>query len=197
MKSFGIALRVFLFFTILTGLIYPLLVTGIAQLMFPSESNGSIIYRDHKPVGSALIGQAFDSSAIYFISRPSAISYNPIPSGGSNYGLTSRKLKEQFDRRKQEFITANMLYPQAEIPPEMLFASASGLDPHISPEAAMLQVDRVSKARDFSNEQKIRLKNRIVQLTESPQFLCLGQPTYYVIEWAKVSISLSSEVSSV
>ena len=181
MKSFVIALRIFLFFTILTGLIYPLLVTGIAQLMFPSESNGSIIYRDNTPVGSALIGQSFDSSAIYFTSRPSVISYNPIPSGGSNYGLTSRKLKEQFDRRKQEFITANMLSPQAEIPPEMLFASGSGLDPHISPEAAMLQVDRVSKARNFSDEQKIRLKNRIAQLTEPPQFLCLGQKRINVL----------------
>jgi K+-transporting ATPase ATPase C chain len=181
MKSFVIALRIFLFFTILTGLIYPLLVTSIAQLMFPSESNGSITYRDNTPVGSLLIGQSFDSSAIYFISRPSAISYNPIPSGGSNYGLTSRKLKEQFDRRKQEFITANMLYPQAEIPPEMLFASGSGLDPHISPEAAMLQVDRVSKTRNFSNEQKIRLKNRIIQLTEPPQFLFLGQKRINVL----------------
>jgi potassium-transporting ATPase KdpC subunit len=96
MKSFVIALRIFLFFTVLTGVAYPLLVTGIARLFFPLKANGSIIYCRNKPVGSSFIGQSFDSSAIYFTSRPSAISYNPLPSGGSNYGLTSMKLKEQF-----------------------------------------------------------------------------------------------------
>jgi K+-transporting ATPase ATPase C chain len=174
-KSFVIALRIFLFFTVLTGVVYPLLVTGIAQLMFHSKANGSIIYKDRQPIGSELIGQSFDSSEIYFTSRPSAVSCNTLPSGGSNFGLTSRKLKEQFEQRKKQFISGNMLDSRQEIPSEMLFASASGLDPHISPEAAMLQVERICRARQFSKIQEIRLKNVIRRLTEPPQFLCLGQ----------------------
>jgi len=181
MKSFVIALRIFLFFTVLTGVIYPLLITGISQLLFPSKANGSIIYKDNNPVGSTLIGQSFDTLAIYFVSRPSTISYNPLPSGGSNYGLTSLKLKEQFEQRKQKFIANNILDSQKEIPSEMLFASGSGLDPHISPEAAKLQVERICKARHFSNSQKICLINIINQLTESPQFLFLGQKRINVL----------------
>jgi potassium-transporting ATPase KdpC subunit len=181
MKSFVIALRIFLFFTVLTGVAYPLLVTGIAQLMFPSKANGSIIYKDKKPIGSALIGQSFDSSEIYFTSRPSAISYNPLPSGGSNLGLTSRKLKEQFEQRKKQFTADNMLDSLQEIPSEMLFASASGIDPHITPEAAMLQITRICKARHFSNSQQACLKNIIDQLTEPPQFLCFGQKRINVL----------------
>ena len=181
MKSFLIALRIFLFFTVLTGVAYPLLVTGIARLMFPSKSNGSIIYINDQPIGSALIGQSFDSCEIYFTSRPSAISYNPLPSGGTNFGLTSRKLKEQFEQRKKQFISFNMIDSQQEIPSEMLFASASGLDPHISPESALLQVDRLCSARHFSDFQKNYLKNIIHQLTEPPQFLCLGQERINVL----------------
>jgi K+-transporting ATPase ATPase C chain len=181
MKSFVIALRIFLFFTVLTGVAYPLLVTGIAQLFFPIKANGSIIYYHNKPIGSSLIGQSFDSSSIYFISRPSAISYNPLPSGGSNYGLTSRKLKEQFDLRKKQFISDNFLDGRIEIPSEMLFSSASGLDSHISPEAALLQVDRICLVRHFSDSKKIILKNLIHHLTEPPQFLCLGQERINVL----------------
>lgn len=181
MKSFVIALRIFLFFTVLTGVAYPLLVTGIAQLFFPLKANGSIMYNGNKPIGSSLIGQSFDSSAIYFTPRPSAISYNPLPSGGSNYGLTSRKLKEQFELRKKQFISNNFLDGHIKIPSEMLFASASGLDPHISPEAASLQVDRICMARHFSDSQKIYLQLIIHQLTQSPQFLCLGQERINVL----------------
>jgi potassium-transporting ATPase KdpC subunit len=181
MKSCVIALRIFLFFTVLTGVVYPLMVTGIAQLIFSSKANGSLIYKDKKAIGSALIGQSFDSAEIYFSSRPSAISYNPLPSGGSNFGLTSRKLEEQFELRKKHFISENLLYDQAEIPSEMLFSSASGLDPHISPEAALLQVDRISLARHFSDLQKTYLKSIIHQLTEPPQFLCLGQERINVL----------------
>lgn len=181
MKSIIIALRLFLFLTVITGVVYPLLVTGTAQLFFPSKANGSLIYKDRIPVGSELIGQSFDSSEVYFISRPSAISYNPIPSGGSNLGLTSRKLMEQYEQRKKQFINENMISGQRKIPSEMLFASASGLDPHITPEAAMMQVERISRSRSFSNAQETRLKNVIDQLTEPPQFLCFGQKRINVL----------------
>ena len=99
MKTFIISLKIFLFFTILTGIAYPLLVTGIAQVVFHEKANGSLIVKDNQIIGSELIGQKFDT-IIYFASRPSAISYNPLPSGGSNYGLTNLKLKNLVDERK-------------------------------------------------------------------------------------------------
>ena len=164
----------FLFFTVLTGLIYPLFITGVSQLIFPFKANGSIIFKNKKTIGSELIGQQFDSS-IYFSSRPSAISYNPLPSGGSNYSLTNIKLKTLVAERKKQFITFNNLDSLTAIPSEMLFASASGLDPHISPEAAFLQVNRISKARNFNSGQKQKLIEIIKKSTEEPQFFCFGE----------------------
>jgi potassium-transporting ATPase KdpC subunit len=174
MKTLIISLKIFLFFTILTGIIYPLLVTGIAQLVFPEKANGSLIVKDNKPIGSKLIGQQFDSN-IYFSARPSAISYNPLPSGGSNYGSTNTKLKNLVAERKKQFINFNQLDSLTVIPSEMLFASASGLDPHISPEAALLQVERIAKARHFDNKQKQNLVKSIKNITETPKFLVLGE----------------------
>src|SRR5450756_685641 len=100
--------------TLLTGLVYPLLVTGIAQVVFPHQANGSLILKDNKLIGSELIGQKFDST-IYFSSRPSAIENNPLPSGGSNYGLTSTKLKAQVAERKNNFIAFNQLDKNVEV----------------------------------------------------------------------------------
>lgn len=180
MKTIIIALKIFLFFTILTGIIYPLLVTGIAQLVFPGKANGSIIFKDNVAIGSKLIGQQFDST-YYFSSRPSAVSYNPLPSGGSNYGLTNSKLKKLVAERKKQFIAFNQLDSLTEIPSEMLFASASGLDPHISPEAALLQVERIAKTRNFTDIQKQKLIQCIKSLTEAPQFWCLGEKRINVL----------------
>ncbi|MEI6883839.1 MAG: potassium-transporting ATPase subunit KdpC [Bacteroidota bacterium] len=174
MKTLIISLKIFLFFTILTGIVYPLLVTGITQVLFPSGSNGGILYRDAKPLGSELIGQAFDSS-VYFSSRPSAIAYNPLPSGGTNFGLTNVRLKRAVDSCKLHFIAFNQLKNDAVIPSEMLFSSASGLDPHISPEAALLQVARIAAVRNFNPLQKQKLYRCIKELTEPPQLLCLGE----------------------
>jgi K+-transporting ATPase ATPase C chain len=180
MKTLIISLKIFLFFTILTGIVYPLFITGIAQLILPAKANGSLIAKDNKIIGSELIGQPFDS-LIYFSSRPSAISYNPLPSGGSNYGLTNSKLKIQVETRRKQFIEFNQLDSLTVIPSEMLFASASGLDPHISPRAALLQVDRISKARDFNNDHKQLLIKRIHDLTEPPQFSFLGETRINVL----------------
>lgn len=174
MKTLIISLKIFLFFTILTGIAYPLLVTGIAQVVFPFKANGSLIVKDNKIIGSELIGQHFDTT-IYFTSRPSAISYNPLPSGGSNYGLTNLKLKKLVAERKNQFIAFNQLDTLTAIPSEMLFASASGLDPHISPEAALLQVDRIVKFRRFPAEQRGKVINLIKNLTKYPQFHLFGQ----------------------
>ena len=180
LKTFGIAIKIFLVFTILTGVIYPLLVTGIAQVVFPHQANGSLILKDNKIIGSELIGQQSDST-IYFTSRPSAIGNNPLPSGGSNYGLTSKKLKDQFTERKNKFIAFNQLDKNTEIPSEMLFASASGLDPHISPEAAHLQINRIAKARKFGLVQKQELITLVDNMSETPQLMCLGESRVNVL----------------
>jgi len=174
MKSLLKSVRIFIVLTILTGIIYPLLVTGIVQLLFPFRTNGSLILKDSKILGSELIGQQFDSLA-YFFSRPSFNSYNPLPSGGSNWGLTNFKLKNLVIERKNQFIAFNQLDTFTLIPSEMLFASASGLDPHISPEAALLQVNRIVKFRMFSAEQREKLLNLIKNLTEDPQIHLLGE----------------------
>lgn len=175
-----IALKFLVVMTILTGFIYPLVMTGIAQAGFPSKSNGSLILKDGKIIGSELLGQKFDST-IYFWSRPSAIGYNPIPSGASNYGPTSDTLRKQVNSRRTSFASANSITDELAIPKEMVFASGSGLDPHISPESALLQVDRISSVRHFDNELKGMLIKKINDLTEPPQFFILGQPRINVL----------------
>jgi len=180
MKPLIISLKAFLFFTILTGVVYPLFITGLVQIIFPGKSSGSLIIKDNKVIGSALIGQQFDS-AIYFTSRPSSISYNPLPSGGSNYGLTNSKLKQLVAERKHQFIAFNQLDSLTAIPSEMIFASASGLDPHISQKAALLQVNRIVKARNFDSFQKQKLVQCVVKLTEAPQYNCLGKERINVL----------------
>jgi K+-transporting ATPase ATPase C chain len=180
MKRLIISLKIFLFFTVLTGVIYPFLITGVAQVVFHEKANGSLIVTDNLTVGSKLIGQQFYSKK-YFIPRPSAISYNPLPSGGSNYGLTNTKLKNLVIERKKQFIDFNQLDSITIIPSEMLFASASGVDPHISQNAALLQVDRVVKTRNLNTIQKQNLVQSIKNLTETPQFLILGKERVNVL----------------
>lgn len=175
-----IALKFLLVMTLLLGIIYPLLMTGLSQLVFPSKSNGSLIMKDGKIIGSELIGQKFDSS-IYFWSRPSFISYSPIPSGASNYGPTSDTLKKQVTTRRIMFAKMNSLSDPLSVPKEMVFASSSGLDPHISPEAAILQVERIVKARQFTDSQEKELLKDIKEMTEEPQFLFLGEPRVNVL----------------
>ncbi len=176
-----IAIRFLLVMTILTGIIYPFFMTGVAQLTFPAKANGSLITKDGKIAGSELIGQKFDSS-IYFWSRPSAIDYNPIPSGASNLGPTSEKLKEQVKVRRMLFATSNSIADTSAIPKEMLFASASGLDPHISPEAALLQLKRVAMARNLNETQKQKVEQLIKNKTQGPQFFLFGEPRINVFE---------------
>lgn len=180
MKTLLISIKAFLFFTVLTGIVYPLVVTGIAQLAFPAKANGSLLVKDNAIIGSTLIGQQFKSSG-YFSSRPSAVDYNPLPSGGSNYGLTNAKLKQLVSERKEQFIKYNQLNSNSDIPSEMLFASASGLDPHISKQAALLQVKRIAKTRHFNTDEQQHLIGCINHLTESPQMLVLGQERVNVL----------------
>ncbi|HEX2618664.1 MAG TPA: potassium-transporting ATPase subunit KdpC [Phototrophicaceae bacterium] len=171
------SLLILLILTIVTGVIYPLVVTAAAQVIFPAQANGSLISLNGTVVGSSLIGQANGDSR-YFWSRPSTIGYNPLPSSGSNQGPTSAALQAEVKQRAADFRAANNLPTEVEIPTEMLFASGSGLDPHISPEAAKLQIDRVATARGLERDQVAAL---VEQYTEPPQLLPLGQPRVNVL----------------
>lgn len=155
-------------------------MTGLAQFCFPAKANGSLIMKDGKIRGSELIGQKFDSN-IYFWPRPSAIDYNPIPSGASNYGPTSDTLKKLVDARRELFANMNSLKDPLSTPKEMAFASGSGLDPHISPEAAFMQVERISLARNFDKSQREKLLKKIKELTAEPQFFLLGEQRINVL----------------
>jgi len=175
-----IALKIFFSMTLLTGVIYPLVVTGIAQGLFAKEANGSLIRKGNKVVGSELIGQAFDST-IYFNSRPSASGYSTMPSGASNLSVTSEKLKQQVIERKSLFLKANHLVDKTNVPADMLFASASGLDPHISVEAARLQVNRIAQKRNLNTIQTKLLTGLVEKSIESRQLFILGEPRLNVL----------------
>jgi potassium-transporting ATPase KdpC subunit len=180
MKSIITALKVFLIFTILTGIIYPVLVTLAGNIFFHDKSIGSLIIKDGNIVGSRLIGQKFDS-AIYFSGRPSATDYSAMPSGGSNYGLTSRALHKDVESRIYGFRSFNNLDTITTIPSEMLFESGSGLDPHISAEAAWLQINRVSKARHLDSCRKAKVESLIAEFTSKPQLRFLGNERVNVL----------------
>jgi len=173
-------LKFLLFFTLLTGVIYPLLITGIGWTIFPRQSGGSLISKKGQYAGSILIGQEFHDKR-YFFSRPSAVSYNPLPSGASNFSVTSKELAKLVRERQLKFTVENGLDSLISVPPDMLFASGSGLDPHISPSSALLQLERVARVRQFNKEQRQKILVLIDSLTESPQFICLGEPRINVL----------------
>jgi potassium-transporting ATPase KdpC subunit len=179
-KQILTSLKMFLVMTILTGVLYPVLMTVIAQLVFPNKSNGSMIEKNGKIIGSELIAQKFQSDK-YFWCRPSAIDYNPLPSGASNLGPTSKALKDSVEKRRKRFIEQNFLPPNTTVPTEMLFASGSGIDPHISPDAAFLQVDRIAQARGFDEQKKALLKTLVRNHIEALQFGFLGETRVNVL----------------
>lgn len=172
--------KIFLFITILTGFIYPLVILLIGQIIFPYQANGSLIVKDGNVIGSELLGQNF-SDSIYFQSRPSAINYNPMPSGASNLGLSSALLKEQVNTREIEFRKNNLLDDSISVPPDILFASASGVDPHISVESAKLQINRIIKSRNFKPDKSRLIYNLVDSLAEYPQFGILGNQVVNVL----------------
>lgn len=174
------ALVLFTVLTFLTGVLYPLLVTGLAQSLFPTQAHGSLLLRDGKPVGSALIGQNFTSPA-HFWGRPSAT--GPMPnnasaSGGSNQGPLNPALVDAVKARVAALRAAD---PDntAAIPVDLVTASASGLDPHISPAAAQYQVKRVAQARHLSVD---KVQTLIDQATERPLLGILGEPVVNVLK---------------
>ncbi len=167
-------LRMMILLTVLTGLVYPSLVTAICQAVFPKQANGSLLVRNGKVAGSALLGQTFQS-ARYFHSRPSAAGaggYDASSSSGSNLGPASRKLAERVQADKQ---AAGLTHA---VPSDMLTASGSGLDPHISPANARLQIARVSSARGVSES---GMRKLVDQFTEGREFGLLGEPRVNVL----------------
>lgn len=174
------ALTLLLALTVLTGIVYPLMVTGLAQLLFPRAANGSVIVRDGQPLGSALIGQPF-SDPKYFWNRPSAttpFADNATASGGSNLGPRNPALIEAV---KQRIAALRAADPgnTAPVPVDLVTASASGLDPHISRAAAQYQIARVARARGLAPTQIAAL---VARATEGRQFKLLGEPRVNVLE---------------
>ena len=165
-------------FTVLTGVIYPLVITGISQVAFHNQANGSLIERDGKVVGSELLAQQFTGDK-YFWPRPSAGSYATVPSGASNLGPTSQALQSNVTANAAAFRTGNKLAADAPVPADMVFTSASGLDPHISPEAARLQVARVAVARGVSEDQ---IKALVEKFIEPPQWGIFGESRVNVLQ---------------
>jgi potassium-transporting ATPase KdpC subunit len=175
--------------TLITGVVYPFAMTGIAQLLFPYQAQGSLVERDGKVVGSALIGQPFTGER-YFHGRPSATvtpdpndasknvpaPYNAANSGGSNLGPTSKdliaRIRGDVEKLKQE-------NPAAPVPIDLVTTSGSGLDPHISPDAALFQVPRIAKARNLP---EYRLRQLVSESTAAPLAGLLGEPRVNVLE---------------
>jgi len=178
------AIVLFALLTILTGLAYPFVITGVAQAVFPRQANGSLIYRNGQPIGSALIGQPFDDPK-YFWGRLSATSpfpYNAASSSGSNYGPLSSVLTDAAKSRIDVLKAADLslaLENNQPIPVDLVTASASGLDPHISVAAALFQVPRVARARGLSEDQVQAL---VTQFTIGRQFGILGEPRVNVLK---------------
>ena len=166
--------------TVLCGVLYTLTVTAFAQCIFPYRANGSLVTAEDKIIGSELLGQTFTRPE-YFRPRPSSVSYDPLPSGASNASAVSKVLKDSVEARRKEFRSTFGMAPESAVPPDMLFSSASGLDPHISPEAARLQINRIAEQRHMNSLQKEALAVLVEQSIEQPQFGFLGMPRVNVL----------------
>ena len=186
MKQIKIALKLFAILMILVGVIYPVAVTALAQLFFPEEAGGSLLYDSGGNLtGSALIGQPF-SDPKYFWSRPSAtwdFPYNPLASGGSNLGPTNKVLIEQISNRTDLLNSSGI---QAPVPSDLVESSASGLDPHISIQSALIQIPRVARARNLDEG---TVRKLVVEHIEERQFGFLGEQRINVL---KLNLALDS-----
>ncbi len=185
MKTLRRTLLSFMVFTFITGVIYPLAVTGLGTIFFSDRTCGSLVYIKGRVAGSSLIGQEF-TGAGYFHGRPSAINYDPSVSGGSNLAQSNDKLLQQIKNAAERFRGDNGLSHDTPVPPEIVFSSGSGLDPHISLEAAMLQTGRVAAARkrDVS-----AVKGLVMKLAEK-QYILFGRPCVNVL---RLNIALDDE----
>ena len=177
MKLFIQSLRHLVLWTVITGLAYPVFITVISQLAFAKPANGSLVERNGKLVGSALLAQQFQGTN-YFWPRPSAATYATVPSGASNLGPTSGAQYTNVVNNLAAFRSGNNLATNADVPADMVYASGSGLDPDISPAAADLQVARVAGSRGLSVE---KVRALVAQFTQQPQLGFLGEPRVNVL----------------
>jgi len=173
-------LLLLVFLALLCGGLYPLLVTLLAQSLFPVRANGSLIRMHGRVAGSMLLAQEFKASG-YFQTRPSVCNTVAVPSGASNSAPTSAVLRDSIVQRHVRFLAENGLDPNTVVPSEMLCASGSGLDPHISPEAALLQVGRIAGQRHLNTVQKMALVDWVARMTESRQWGIFGKPRVNVL----------------
>lgn len=180
LKEFGPAIRITLFFTILTGIVYPGVVTGLCQLLFRKQANGSLVSINGQVVGSALLGQNF-AKPEYFQPRPSAAGndgYDPTASAGSNLGPTNQKLIDRVKASLDKFHKDNPDF-SGPVPSDLVTASGSGLDPHLSPASAQAQAARIAKARGTSMG---KVQDLISNHIEARQFGFLGEPRVNVLQ---------------
>lgn len=176
------AVRVFGMLTLATGIVYPLAVTGVVNLVAPRQANGSVLTSPAgAAVGSTLIAQKFTEPK-YFWPRPSAGDFATVASGTSNLGPTASALRDAIAERAKALREAHGLTGDAPVPEELLMASGSGLDPHLSPETVRFQFERVAKARGFNAAQRDALQTAIAAATEAPQLGCLGQERINVLK---------------
>jgi len=171
------SIRQTLVWTAIAGVAYPMLVTVIAQAAFKDQANGSLVFRDGKLVGSALLAQQF-TGPTYFWPRPSAGTYATVPSGASNLGPTSAALQTNVANNLKALRDAHKLAADAPVPADLVFTSASGLDPHISPEGAWFQVGRVAAARGVAEE---KVRELVKSYVEAPQWGIFGQARVNVL----------------
>ncbi len=180
LKYFRTSIIAVIVFTGLTGVLYPLAVTGLAQLMFPGKANGSMIQKDGKLLGSELIGQPFNDPK-YFWSRLSAtgpFAYNAAASSGSNYGPINQAYLDGVKKRIRDLKAVDSSNTQP-VPADLVTASGSGLDPHISVAAALYQIPRVARIRNLTQD---KLRSLVVQYTEGRQLGFLGEPRVNVLQ---------------
>lgn len=195
--AFFVAITMFL----ICGFAYPLVLTGISQIVFPDQANGSIVEMDGKAVGSSLVGQDFTDQRLFHC-RPSAYNYNTytqeekendtysgVSSGSNNYAVSNPELEKRLNEEIEQFLKENPTISKDEIPSDIITASGSGLDPHISVEAANMQIDRIVKNTQLSRE---KVETLIEQNTQGKLFGIFGEETVNVLE---LNLSLVKEMN--
>ncbi|RHX84346.1 potassium-transporting ATPase subunit KdpC [Leptospira stimsonii] len=188
LNSITIAIRTLFFLIFITGVFYPIVVTGFSERLFPFQSGGSLIRSNEKNLlGSELLAQKFTKDE-YFWPRPSAADFATVASGASNHSATNASLKAKVEERKNYLLKKHP--DQTSVPPDLLFASGSGLDPHISPASAYFQVQRVASARRLNSEQIVELKKLLEQSTEKPSFGFIGEKRINVL---RLNLNLNSK----
>jgi len=187
-EHFIIGFKLTIISFVLLAIMYPLLIWGIAKGIAPNGGKGEEIFNGNKKVGYALIGQNFRSRH-YFQSRPSAVNYNAAGSGGSNKGFTNPDYLKTVKERRDSLLKYNPNLKIGNVPAELVTASGSGLDPHLTPESALVQVPRIAKIRHISEND---LKKLIAEQTEQPFLGIFGKPTVHVL---KLNVALDQKAS--